>query len=93
MEKGTNGQERISQPTVVATETPILEMDGLHFKDLNGNGRLDPYEDWRRPVEERVDDLLSQMTLEEKSGLMVHPALAMEEGGGDRLPDRLASWA
>ena len=28
------------------------------FRDLNGNGRLDPYEDPSRPVEERVDDLL-----------------------------------
>lgn len=40
------------------------------FRDLNKNGRLDPYEDPRRPVEERVADLLAQMTLEEKAGQM-----------------------
>src|SRR4029079_3483721 len=39
-------------------------------KDLNGNGKLDPYEDWRLPVEQRVNDLLSRMTMAEKAGLM-----------------------
>jgi len=33
------------------------------FRDLNKNGRLDPCEDPRLPIEERVEDLLSQMTL------------------------------
>lgn len=42
------------------------------FRDLNKNGRLDPYEDPRRPIEERVADLLAQMTLEEKAGQMFH---------------------
>ncbi|MBN1934373.1 MAG: glycoside hydrolase family 3 C-terminal domain-containing protein [Anaerolineae bacterium] len=66
----------------MAAKAAILqEHDGLLFKDLNGNGKLDPYEDWRRPVEERVNDLIAQMTLEEKAGLMVHPALEMGEGG------------
>jgi beta-glucosidase len=46
--------------------------DGLVYRDLNKNGRLDPYEDPRRPVNERVADLLNQMTLEEKAGLMFH---------------------
>jgi beta-glucosidase len=40
------------------------------FRDLNKNGRLDPYEDPRRPIEERLADLLAQMTLEEKAGQM-----------------------
>lgn len=76
------GEKRnLGQPTVVATKAAVLEHEGLRFKDLNGNGRLDPYEDWRRPVEERVVDLVAQMTLEEKAGLMVHPALGMGEGG------------
>ncbi len=44
----------------------------IAFRDLNKNGRLDPYEDPRRPIEERVADLLAQMTLEEKAGLMFH---------------------
>jgi beta-glucosidase len=51
---------------------PLLEQDGIAFRDLNKNGRLDPYEDPRRPLEERVEDLLGQMTLAEKVGLMFH---------------------
>ena len=60
---------------------PCYSVDGFLFKDLNKNGRLDAYEDWRRPVEERVSDLVSQMTLEEKAGLMVGPSLEMGPGG------------
>ena len=48
----------------------LLKVGNLSFKDLNRNGVLDPYEDWRLPVGTRVADLLSRMTLEEKAGLM-----------------------
>jgi beta-glucosidase len=51
------------------------------FRDLNKNGRLDPYEDPCCPVEQRVDDLLSRMTLEEKAGLMFHPVIEMNVDG------------
>lgn len=51
------------------------------FRDLNGNGRLDLYEDPRRPIDERVEDLLGQMTLEEKAGLMFHPPISMKPDG------------
>ncbi len=50
----------------------IIEADGLSFKDLNGNGSLDVYEDWRQDVDARVADLLSQMTLDEKIGTLWH---------------------
>jgi beta-glucosidase len=43
---------------------------GQPFRDLNKNGRLDIYEDPRQPIEARVEDLLRQMTLEEKAGLL-----------------------
>ncbi|AJQ95620.1 glycoside hydrolase family 3 protein [Gynuella sunshinyii] len=52
--------------------TNILNIDGKIFKDLNKNGKLDPYEDWRLSPEERSENLLSLMTLEEKAGLMMH---------------------
>ena len=42
------------------------------YRDLNKNGRLDPYEDPRLPVAARVADLLGQMNLEDKAGLMFH---------------------
>ncbi len=49
----------------------LLEVDGYQFKDLNKNGTLDPYEDWRLPADQRIDDLIAQMTLEEKVGFML----------------------
>ena len=52
--------------------TEILTVDGLQFKDLNGNGELDVYEDWRADVEDRVKDLYDQMTLAERAGLFYH---------------------
>lgn len=54
---------------------------GFGFRDLNKNGRLDPYEDPRRPIEERVEDLLSQMTLEEKAGMLFQQAIALNPDG------------
>ena len=57
------------------------------FRDLNHNGLLDIYEDPRRPVEERVDDLLGQMTLEEKAGLMfINGAHVNADGSLDDKP-------
>lgn len=62
----------------------ILEIDGLNFKDLNKNGKLDKYEDWRLSVDERAKDLASKMTLEEIAGLMlysIHQAIPANESG------------
>ena len=63
----TTGQVRLSYMEGV---TPILEADGLKFKDLNKNGKLDVYEDWRKDTDERIADLISQMTPEEEVGLL-----------------------
>ncbi|MGA2769738.1 MAG: glycoside hydrolase family 3 N-terminal domain-containing protein [Bryobacteraceae bacterium] len=58
------------RPKIDARGASLLKVGNLSFKDLNRNGVLDPYEDWRLPVDKRVADLLSRMTLEEKAGLM-----------------------
>jgi len=65
----------------MATDTVTFEIDGRIARDLNGNGQLDPYEDPRLPVDERVDDLLGRMTLEEKAGLMFHPPIGIPPEG------------
>lgn len=52
----------------------IIEVDGLKFKDLNKNGTLDPYEDWRLSATERAKDLASQLSIEEIAGLMLYSA-------------------
>ncbi|MEF7615909.1 glycoside hydrolase family 3 N-terminal domain-containing protein [Aquincola sp. MAHUQ-54] len=63
--------DEIRQPVISARAKAVITVDGKQFKDANANGRLDAYEDWRRPVDERIDDLVAQMTLEEKAGLML----------------------
>ena len=50
----------------------ILTVDGFAFKDLNRSGALDPYEDWRLPVDERSRDLAGRLSLEEICGLMLY---------------------
>ncbi len=57
----------------------LITADGFTFRDLNKNGKLDIYEDPRQPIEKRVEDLLSQMTLEEKAGLMFSPMMGAIE--------------
>lgn len=52
----------------------IITVDGLKFKDLNRNGKLDKYEDWRLPARERAIDLASQLSIEEIAGLMLYSA-------------------
>lgn len=56
--------------SVQARVKPVITLGQNTFRDLNGNGQIDTYEDWRRPVQQRVQDLLSRMTLVEKAGLM-----------------------
>ncbi|MDR9855610.1 glycoside hydrolase family 3 N-terminal domain-containing protein [Paenibacillus sp. VCA1] len=56
----------------VGSGVKIIERDGLFFKDLNKNGELDPYEDWRLSPEERARDLASKMTVEQIAGLMLY---------------------
>ena len=55
-----------------------ITADGEVFRDLNHNGLLDPYEDYRVATTDRVEDLLDQMTLEEKVGQMFHPPVLIE---------------
>lgn len=56
------------------------------YRDLNKNGRLDVYEDVRRPIGERVEDLLAQMTLAEKAGMMFHAMIDMRRSDEGGLP-------
>lgn len=50
----------------------LLEIDGYCFKDLNRNGALDIYEDWRRSSHERAADLAGQLSIDEIAGLMLY---------------------
>jgi len=50
----------------------IIEQDGFFFKDLNKNGKLDPYEDWRLPVDTRAKNLASLLSVDQIAGLMLY---------------------
>ncbi|MDB4922587.1 MAG: bglX 2 [Mucilaginibacter sp.] len=69
--------KNINGPTLgysTASGIKILTVDGLSFKDLNKNGKLDKYEDWRLPVDERAKDLASKLTIAQIAGLMLYSA-------------------
>ncbi|MBP6824183.1 MAG: glycoside hydrolase family 3 C-terminal domain-containing protein [Acidobacteria bacterium] len=78
---GVFSQATTQQPIINARVAQVLQINGLLFKDLNKNGKLDVYEDWRRSIDERVNDLVAQMTIEEKAGLMVGPTLSAGPSG------------
>ena len=61
----------------------IITDKGYAFKDLNRNGSLDVYEDWRLPAEVRAQDLAEQLTIEEIAGLMLYSShQSVPSGGG-----------
>lgn len=57
-----------------ASGVKLLTVDGFAFKDLNRNGKLDIYEDWRRSPKERAAVLASQLSVDEIAGLMLYSA-------------------
>ena len=61
----------LKQPQLGYRSAKILVINGLQFKDLNRNGILDKYEDWRLSNNERALDLLSKMSIEDKVGFML----------------------
>lgn len=69
----------LAQPELGARVKNIIEVDGYQFRDLNDNGALDPYEDWRLTPEERADDLLGQMDAAQKAAQMVHLTLVSKK--------------
>ena len=50
----------------------ILYQDDYAFKDLNQNGELDIYEDWRETPSKRARDLAQQISIEQIAGLMLY---------------------
>src|SRR5436190_26611 len=64
--------QRRAQPAITTRNAPVLEQSGFRFRDLDRNGKVDPYEDWRLTPAARARDLVARMTLEEKAGAMMH---------------------
>lgn len=74
-----HAEETPVQPELKARVKEIIEADGYRFKDLNDNGVLDAYEDWRLSPQERAENLLSLMTAEQKAAQMVHLTLVTQK--------------
>jgi len=59
------------QPFLGHKTVTLLNLEGFQFKDLNKNGKLDKYEDWRLSNDTRAKDLLTKMSVEDKVGFML----------------------
>jgi len=71
-----------AQPKLGYRSVRILTLGSSKFKDLNRNGQLEPYEDWRLTNERRAADLLSRMSMEEKVGFMLISSAALKNESG-----------
>ena len=69
------------QLALLGSPASTIEVDGHTFRDLNKNGSLDKYEDFRVPIDLRIQDLVGQMTLEEKAGVMYINMIGMTPDG------------
>ena len=77
----TNESEK-TVPQLALEKTSVkVEADGIQFRDLNKNGTLDTYEDINASIPDRVEDLIGQMTLEEKAGCFFMPGVAVNKDG------------
>jgi len=69
------------QPLIEHRAKDLIHEKQFIFKDLNKNQKLDIYEDWRQPLDKRVANLVSQMTLQEKVGMLLINTLNAGEKG------------
>ena len=65
----------LAAPLLLALTGTVLAQGAAGYRDLNHNGKLDPYEDRRLPDDARLTDLLGRMTPEEKIGTLLHGSL------------------
>jgi beta-glucosidase len=87
MKPGQHDHPTPLSETVLQHSGVIETEKNIPFRDLNKNGVLDIYENPRQPLEARVEDLLGQMTLEEKAGLMfINGAVVNEDGSLEDRP-------
>ncbi|HRD06654.1 MAG TPA: hypothetical protein PK037_03785, partial [Saprospiraceae bacterium] len=85
MNAGAQETANVQAGPVVPKQSNLVVMDGGRmFRDLNKNNRLDIYEDIQQSIEARIEDLLSQMSVAEKAGMMFINGAPVSEDG---LPD------
>ena len=69
----------------------LIEVDGYAFKDLDKDGELDPYEDWRLDAATRAADIASKLDSDAIMPLMLHGDLSSIEADGSDAGIRGAS--
>ena len=77
--RASSGKAVITAPVTFASlagGTSVTCSVDLQFKDLNGNGTLEPFENWTLPAATRAQDLVARMTPPQKTALMAHASLA-----------------
>jgi beta-glucosidase len=74
-DNGQGKSAQLKQPQLESRHIPLIESNGLRFRDLNRDGQINPYEDWRLAPEIRANDLVARMTLPEKAGTMMHGSI------------------
>lgn len=57
-------------PVIGTTEKDAICIDGLYFRDINGDGSLNTYKDWRKSPAERANALAKELSADEKIGLL-----------------------
>ena len=55
-------------PLITTVNRPVIEQDGLWFKDIDGSGTVSPVNDWRLSAQERAAAYVKLMTVDEKIG-------------------------
>ena len=75
-------------PTIGVTTCGVIVKDGLFFKDMDNDGVLSPYEDWRLSAEERAADMVKHLPLKQQAGLVLNtlwntPLSLTREGAKD----------
>ncbi|WNB16938.1 glycoside hydrolase family 3 protein [Marivirga arenosa] len=84
----SSNQENQLDEVVLKKTALKAEVNGAVFRDLNKNNKLDVYEDVNAPIEKRIEDLIAQMTVEEKAGMLFMPGVAVNEDGSlDKDPN------
>ena len=59
-------------PTIGVTTCGVIVKDGLFFKDMDNDGILSPYEDWRNSHEVRARDMVAHLPLKQQAGLVLN---------------------
>ncbi|MCD7920617.1 MAG: glycoside hydrolase family 3 C-terminal domain-containing protein [Clostridiales bacterium] len=59
-------------PTIGVTTCGVIIQDGLYFKDMDNDGVLSPYEDWRLDNETRAKDMVAHLRLDQQAGLVLN---------------------